>query len=245
MTIVAGPLHCGAVEGNPDEEQTRRSGVQKMFSAVKKWLVASPRHVGYAAVGLVLLLTLPFGGLAATPEEEAPRHEAGETVDFAPWQLTVEKAIWGPDLGSPFFETEGRNHVLVLGQLATTASETLGVGELRDSLWVRAEGIELGDPYGNVLPDGQFSGTVSVHTTGRFAQALSAVSPGLTYDVALHLTTPDEMPETLELELATKTHRLSSLQDTMLWTDPVASATVVVPTERSGPVFENIWSVEP
>lgn len=232
------------MEGNPDEHRTRPSAVQRTLAAVKNWLVASPRHVGYAAVGLVLLLTLPFGGLAAMPEEGLPEHGAGETVDFAPWRLTVEKAIWGPDLGAPFFEDEDYQHVLLLGQLTTTGAETLGVGELQDSLWVRGEGAELGDHFGTALPDGRLSSTPAVYTVGRFAQQLNAVSPGLTYDVALHLTA-DELPETLEVEVATKTHRLSSLEDTMLWTDEVVSATIVVPTERSGPVFDNIYSVEP
>ena len=234
------------MEGNPEADQQRPSAVQKLLSAVKNWLVASPRNMGYAAVGLVLLLTLPFGGLAAMPTEEPPQHGPGETVDFAPWQLTVEKAIWGPDLGPPFFEKEGHNHVLVLGQLTTTSAETLSTGELRDSLWVRGDGIEVADPFGNVLPDGRFPGALSVHAVDRYARALTAVSPGLTYDVALHLTTTaPQLPETLELEVATKTYRLSSLDDRMLWTDGTSSATITVPTERSGPVYANIYSEEP
>lgn len=220
-----------------------------MIQAVKKWLVASPQHLAYTGVALALLLTLPFGGLEAVSEEEKPPVEAGTEVSFAPWTATFEKAIWGPELGGVFRPLDGAQHLVVLGTLRTTEAvdETLLATELgTGSIVVRAEGIELLDGYGNPLKEGRVpSGMSLLYTTEPSTEMLTALAPGLTYQVALHLTTDAaQVPDTIELELAAKSRRMSSLEDIMLWTDPVHSATVVVPTERSGPVFKSVWELE-
>lgn len=132
------------MEGNLEQEQPRPSPVQRIIRGARSWLLASPRHVGYAVVLGALLLTVPFGGLAAAPEEELPVVAAGEPVTFAPWEVTLEKAIWGPDLGGSFgpsLADDGRQHVLILGTLRTApgVTETLSTVELNGSLAVRPE----------------------------------------------------------------------------------------------------------
>lgn len=238
------------MEGNPEPEQPRPRRVQRIVLAARTWLLASPRHVGYAVVVAALLLTIPFGGLAAVPEEEVPLVAAGEPVSAAPWELTLEKAVWGPDLGGFFTATEGRQHLLVLGTLRTTAGAeaTVPTSELGGSVVVRAvdgSDLGLGDSFGNPLEDGAFAPLGDVYSLEPTPQQLDAVPPGLAYDVALALTATGEIPEEIEVELSSKTLRLSSLDDTMIWADPAPVARVRVPTERSGPVFENVWDVAP
>ncbi|MGO0575624.1 hypothetical protein [Ornithinimicrobium panacihumi] len=227
--------------------------MQKMLQAAKDWVFASPRNAGTTAVVAALLVTVPFGGLAAVEEEDLPQRPVGEAVEFAPWTITLEKAIVGPDLGEGFLTIEGRQHILILGHLTTTAdvTETMSVGELRNSFYVSAEDVELADFAGNPLspggtppPEGTptSGGTLpttgTVHTLDPTVETLLSVPPGLGYDIGIHLTTTDPVPEQLRVDLWTKTHRQSSIEDTMLWTDEVPSATVMVPTERSGPVVD-------
>lgn len=236
------------MEGNLEPETERRTGVQKMLQAAKDWVFASPRNAGTTAVIAALLLTVPFGGLEAVEEEELPDTPVGEAVEFAPWTITLEKALYGPDLGAGFSPVEERQHIFVLGHLTTTAdvTETVTVGELRDSFHISAEGAELADFTGKPLTSGGTLPQVgTVYTLEPTPELLLSVPPGLGYDIGIHLTTTDPVPDQLRVDLWTKTHRLSSVEDTMLWTDEVPGATVMVPTERSGPVFLHAWELEP
>lgn len=236
------------MERNPEPAQGRRSGVARALHAARDWILARPRNAGYAVVVAALLLTVPFGGLEAAEQEAIRQVPAGETADAAPWRITLEKAIHGPDLGSGFGPLEQGEHILILATLTTTdeVTETTGASVLSGSLAVTAEGVELLDGYGSPLREGgQIPLVGTLFTLEPTAQALSGVAPGLSYDVGIHLTTTDEVPDELRVELSTKTYRQSSVEEAMFWADETPSAVVMVPTEPSGPIFANPWALAP
>ena len=214
-----------------------------MREAATGWLKAKPRNAGFAVVLSALLLTVPFGGLAAVPEEEAPRSEPGETVTAAPWEMTWERAIQGPELGGSFLLQEGRTHVLLLGELRTTSTETVPISDLRSSIVLHTPGLL--DDTGTEVEAGSSPNFIYLYALDPTPQALTAVSPGLTYRVGLHLSTLGPAPEEIELELMGKARRRSSLEDVQVWADETSVGRVSVPVEGSGPVFENIWSLLP
>ena len=232
------------VEGNPGQDQTRPSRVSRMVAAARSWLTARPRNAGYAGVLAALALTVPFGGLAAAPQEQTPRTPAGEQVAIAPWEVTWDRAIYGPDLGGVMGE-EGAMHMLITGQLRTTHTETVPSRDLTSSVLMRTPGLI--DDTGREVEVGAAPHITYLYVLEPTPQPLTAISPGLTYGFGMHLTMPagQSPPEQIELELQGKTYRQSSLDDSYLWTDPVTVTTVSVPTQRSGPVFESPWSLAP
>ncbi|SOC58421.1 hypothetical protein [Ornithinimicrobium cerasi] len=232
------------MEGNPGPGEVRPNALRRLLEVSVTWVLARPRNAGYAVVVAALLLTVPFGGLAAAPEDEPDAVAAGTTVRAAPWELTLERAVWGPELGGDLPAAEGVQQVLVLGTLRSTAGTTLSSSELRGSLRVR-DLPGAADAFGTPLEDGMLPWD-SLWTLEPATATLRAVAPGLTYDVGLHLTTTERtLPDQIEVEVFTKTHRQSSLEDTMLWTDEQRTAVVRVPTERSGPVYRSSWEVLP
>lgn len=232
------------VEGNPEEDRTRPSRVTRMTRAAGSWLTARPRNAGYAVVLAALALTIPFGGLAAAPQEEAPRTEAGTQVEIAPWEVTWDRAIYGPDLGGVMGD-QGVTHVLLTGQLRTTHTQTVPSRDFTDSVLLRTPGL-LDDTGAEVEVGGAPSITY-LYVVQPTPQPLTAISPGLTYDFGMHLRMPAgaRPPEEIELELLGRTHRQSTLDDSLLWADPVTVTTVGVPTAPSGPVFDSPWSLAP
>ncbi|MFX0537578.1 hypothetical protein ACQBAT_01060 [Ornithinimicrobium sp. Y1847] len=66
------------------EEGAERSVPGRLLERVRAWVTASPRNAGYAVALLALILTIPFGGLAAAPQEEQPVAEPGTEVAVAP-----------------------------------------------------------------------------------------------------------------------------------------------------------------
>ncbi|WP_122261943.1 hypothetical protein [Ornithinimicrobium cerasi] len=232
------------MEGNPGPGEVRPSALRRLLEASVTWVLARPRNAGYAVVVAALLLTVPFGGLAAAPEDEPEAVTAGTTVRAAPWELTLERAVWGPELGGDFLEQEGVQHVLVLGTLRSTAGTTLSASELGSSVRIR-DLPGAADAFGTPLEDGLLPWD-SLWTLEPATVSLRAVAPGLTYDVGLHLTTTEQtVPAEIQVELYSKTYRESSLEDTMLWTDERRTAVVTVPTRRSGPVYLSSWEVLP
>lgn len=233
------------MEGNPEPVETRPTRVSRMVRAAREWLTASPRHVGYVVVLAALLLTVPFGGLAAVPQDELPVTPAGEEVGAAPWRMTWERALHGPDLGGAFGPQEGTTHVLLVGRISTTADETVPVSDLRHSIVLRTGGLV--DSTGREVEVGGAPSVVYLYGLEPTPQPLTGVSPGLTYPVGLHLTMPASatVPGQIEVELLGKTRRRSSLEGVEIWTDEVPVSTVSVPTEASGPVFESVWSLAP
>lgn len=221
----------------------RASAVRRARGAVQDWVLASPRHAGYAVALLALALTVPFGGLAEAPAAEPAAVPAGAPVSAAPWELTLEKGVWGEDLGGDFTEQEGLRHVVLVGTLRSTADTTLPASDLVGTLRVRAL-AEAADGFGTPLEDGVLPWG-ALWTLEPATVTLAAVAPGLTYDVGLHLTTTaDTVPDRLEVEVYAKTYRESSLESTMLWTDEERTAVVTVPVERSGPRWVSTWELQ-
>lgn len=209
-------------------------------------MVARPTHVGYAVVLAALALTIPFGGLAASPEEELSAQPPGTTVSAAPWEITLDRAIYGTDLGGTFYDDEQHTHVLLLGTLRTTATSTVPVADLEATLQVSGlPGLTNG--FGEPVEDGVVPMGGNVYDLRPTPQAVQAIAPGLESPVAIHLTTTErgELPDELELSFWSKTYRESSLDSSYLWTDEVETARMTLPLEASGPIYRDIYELLP
>lgn len=211
--------------------------------AAKDWLTDSPAHVGYAAVGLVLLLSWPFGGWEPA-QEESKAAEVGAEVSAAPFTVSVERAVAGPDLGPPFWplangvnpDQDDDQHLVLFLTLRNDSDATLLVSDLGLGL-IEVRGVEepvtsTGAPQPDVTAWGE------VYVGHEQPQSLSALGPGLEYEIVLHQAVSGEAPEELEVDLYSRIYRQSSLDDSMLWTDGVLTTTVTVPVETSPtPIF--------
>lgn len=230
----------------PEHEGEERPGrLQQILSRAQEWILAKPAHVGYVVVIAALLLTVPFGGLAAAPEEELQQVPAGSAATAAPWEITLDRAIYGPELGGSFVAGE-LTHVLLMGTLRNTSERTVPIADLEGSLHV--SGLPgAADPLGTPLEDGAIDMSLGgLYDLRPTPIPLRALVPGLDYPIGIHLTTTNSgaLPEAIEVTLSTKTYRQSSLDSSYLWADPVSTAVLRVPTERSGPVFPSVWELE-
>lgn len=219
--------------------------MRRIVEAARAWLLASPRHVGYAVVLAALVLTIPFGGLRAAPQEELGRTPAGQPVAVAPFEITLEEAVHGQNLGGSFSAVEGRRHLLLRAKVRTTATETVTVSVLANALRMRTPG--LATAYGTPLKEDGSLGLLAAYEVEPTPQVVSGISPGLTYDLAIALSLPADapVPPTLEVELLTQTWRQSSLESTMIWTDEAPTTVVEVPTRARGQIFTSVWELAP
>ncbi len=231
-------------EGTPEETPEPTGPLH----AARAWVTESPTHVGYVVVAAVLLLTWPFGGWAPAAEPEATS-EVGEEVSAAPFTVTVERAVAGPALGYPFgaFNPEinpdqaDDQDVLLFVTVRNDSDETLPLRELfADTLEVH--GLE--EPVTTTgAPQDEVSAWSAVYDVGGGTpQLVGALGPGLEHELVLQQPVSGEAPEELEVRVFSRTHRLSSVEDTMIWADPAPASTVTVPVERpEEPLFRAPW----
>ncbi|WP_162803037.1 hypothetical protein [Ornithinimicrobium avium] len=215
--------------------------------AARDWLTASPARVGYAVVAAVLLLTWPFGGWSPAVEAGA-RTPVGREVSAAPFTVTVERAVAGVDLGHPFAlldnginpDQADDQHVLLMLTVRNDSARTLPVREVYADL-ISVSGS--GEPVTTTgAPQADVSMWSSVYAGREQPQLLAGLGPGMDYELVLQQPVSGEAPEELEVELYSRTSRQSSLEDTMLWADPVLVTTVTVPVEHpAGPLYRAPW----
>lgn len=221
-------------EGTPEETPEPTGPLH----AARAWVTESPTHVGYVVVAAVLLLTWPFGGWAPAAEPQTTT-DVGEEVSAAPFTVSVERAVAGPALGSPFGvfypdiypEQADDQDVLLFLTVRNDSDATLSVRELfADTLEVN--GLE--EPVTTTgAPQDEVSAWSTVYDAGgESPQLVGAVGPGLEHELILQQPVSGEAPEELEVEIFSRSYRQSSLEDTMIWADPVLTTTVTVPVEH-------------
>lgn len=228
--------------GNPESATARPTAVRRLTERAKTWLTASPRNAGYAVIVAALLLTIPFGGLAAAPQPD-PVSAPGETIAADPWEITLERVIYGRELGGTWLEPfDESQHVVVLATVRNTTDTTLLASELDRSLYIRGlpEGL---DGLGSPLEDGRIRPQSSIYTLEPMTGELSALAPGITYEVGISLRTMSRtVPDEVQIEVHKKTYRLASIEERMLWTDEELLTVVTLPTERvTSRIFQHFY----
>lgn len=213
-------------------------------AAARAWLTKSPARGGYAVVGSLLLLSWPFGGWAPAEDEAPEATEPGTEVAAAPFTVTVERAVAGPDLGPPFRALDDGvdpaqaddQHVLLFLTVRNDSDRTLPARELTTGL-LEISGLDepvtvTGSPQADVTLWSE------VYTDHEQPQTLVGLGPGLEHRVVLHQPASGPAPEALTVEIHARTYRQSTLDDTMLWADPTPVTTVTVPVETaSSPLY--------
>lgn len=216
-----------------DAEPTR---LTRLGERLRTWLTASPANAGTALLVLILLVSLPFGGWRPAAPDVLAQADPGEPVTAAPYELVVERAIYGPELGGELRNEDylDGQHVLLLLRIRNTSDETLTVLDLRSTIEVRGlpEPLSLaGTPQD---PRTAWASAYDVHDSPI---ELAGLGPGMDYVIGLHQRTaaPDSaLPETLTVQISSQTYRQMSIADEYRWADPVPVATVVVPLDPAG-----------
>lgn len=225
-------------EGTGSTGLPARAGV-----AARDWVTASPARAGYAVVGLVLLVSWPFGGWEPAEDDPAATTDPGTPVTAAPFTVSVDRAVAGADLGPPFWPLDNGldpaqaddRHVVLLLTVRNDSDRTLPVSEVYRGL-VEVHGLE--EPVTTTgQPQEEVSAWSSVWTGADDPQALAALGPGLEHQLLLHQPVSGPVPEQLTVDVLARTYRQSTLDDTMLWADPSLRTTVTVPVETlTGPL---------
>lgn len=223
-------------EGSTTEQP---GALRRALGWLRAWATKSPKNLGTVALVLILVLSLPFGGWRPAEPDEVPAKPPGVKVVAAPFEVTVERAVYGPDLGGALFEESYNTsqHVLVLVRVRNTSDDTLTSLDLRTSISVSG----IPEPAGvSDEPEESRQGWVSMFDASGPPDTLSGLGPGMDYVLGLHQRTlaPDaELDETeLTVTLSGKTYRQLSVADTFGWVDPATTATVTVPLQRSEPL---------
>lgn len=124
---------------HPHEQEEPGSWPVRAWTSLRDWATASPANFGSAAIVAVLAVSLPFGGWREAEEEPLSTPAPGTKVTAAPFEVTVERAVHGTDLGGFLTEpfTPGARHVVVELTLRNTSDQTLMATDLRQLVSVR------------------------------------------------------------------------------------------------------------
>lgn len=197
---------------------------------VTRWLSASPTtRVGAPVAALLLGVSGLFGGLDRVPlADRVDEVKPGTEVTVQPFALTLKRAVVVDqieDVISPL--TEG-NHLMVVHLDAENLSNrSLGSHLLspvsRVKSYMNRNVVVLDD---RLAPDAP-----SVYDADSNV-AVSVLSPGLTYDLALVWEFSGAVPERLSLGLAKLTLRGVTISpDELEWQDSEEAATVTLPVQ--------------
>lgn len=195
----------------------------------RTWVTAKPLRVPLVVAGVGLVLSAPFGGWRAAESEDAvAASTAGDVVEAAPFEVTLERAYYSPRPSESFPELDdGQQYVVVLGTLtsrhdttveSSLATEALGIIGLPEPLDV------LGNP---VEPEARVPAELF---SAQDSTQLRRIGPDLTYDVGLvYRTSAESLPAELTMEVSGYTWRTEGITRDPDWDNPVVVAEVVVP----------------
>lgn len=214
--------------GTGDQPSSR--GVRRPWGErVRVWLADRPvQQYAYAAAALLLLATGLFGGLRQVDEPERPL-TPGVAVDAAPFTVTVSRASTTTDLGPLGVSKRGR-FVSVVGTLRNDTDTTVTLDVIREAVslsgvtdvFQRAFGDEVG-PSETARPWGVY---VVADST-----SLTAVGPGLTYEVAwiYEQKATAAPPAQVVVAVVGHTLRANTVDQQQQWLDPATLATGTLP----------------
>lgn len=204
---------------------------------VRRWLrqlsrTMTLRQVLAAGATVVVLASGLFGGLATARTAGPTEIVAGEPFHAEPFDLTVERLRWSDDLGLDE-DLRGR-YLVAVATVENTSDHPVYTSTIRDS--VRLKGL-----------DGFYTGLLG-EETGRSddaapqvlvladASPLSAVAPGLEYEVAFvwEQAASEPLPTEATVAVSAWTWRRSSLDDQLMWFDPTVTHAGTLAVSQGG-----------
>ena len=184
------------------------------------------------AGAVVLLVSGLFGGLRDAPVEAAEPLVVGRAHDAAPFTLTVERARWTSDLGE-IGKTERGRYLVVIVKVRTDADRSVDLSVLQQALALKdLAGMYAAMGGDKIVPSEKAKPSVYVLADGT---RMSALTPGLTYELAYVWEQRQSEPLPAELSVASRSHtwRQSSLDDQMNWFDETIDAVGTVPVTEA------------
>ena len=167
------------------------------------WRARSIRQMLLMAGAVVLLASGLFGGLREAPVEAAEPLVVGRPHDAAPFTLTVERARWTSDLGE-IGKTERGRYLIVIVKVRTDEDRSVDLSVLQEAVALQQiDGIYAamgGDKVGAGM---QAKPALFVLADGT---RMSALPPGLTYELAYVWEQRGSEPVPAELSVASRSH---------------------------------------
>ena len=195
---------------------------------VTRWLQASPAtRVGIPAAALLLGVSGLFGGLNHVPlADRVDDVKPGTELTVEPFKMTVKRAVVVDEIEGVVSPRSPGDHLMVLLLDAENRSkESLGSNLL--------EPVSRAKSFLNrtlvVLDDRLAPAAPSVYDADSNI-AVSMLSPGLTYRLAIVWEFRGSLPRQLRLGLAKLTLRGETISpDDLEWQDPEEAATMTLP----------------
>jgi hypothetical protein len=184
-------------------------------------------HVGVLVAALVLGVSGLFGGLDHVPlADRVDDVKPGTEITVAPFTLTVKQAVAVDQIAGVISPLTPDNHLMVvLVDAENQSKESVGSSLLAP--------VSRAESYQNrnlVVLDDRLSPTTPTVYDADSNMAVSVLSPGLTYRLALVWEFGGPVPQRLPLGLAKLTLREVTIsQDELEWQDPSEAATVTLP----------------
>lgn len=184
------------------------------------------------AGAVVLLVSGLFGGLRDAPVEAAEPLVVGSPHEAAPFTLTVERARWTSDLGE-IGKTERGRYLIVIVTVRTDADRSVDLSILQQAVALQnVAGVYNAMDGDKIVASEKAKPAVHVLADGT---RMSALPPGLTYELAYVWEQNGSEPVPTELSVASRAHtwRQSSLDDQMNWFDETIDAVGTVPVTEA------------
>lgn len=184
------------------------------------------------AGAVVLLVSGLFGGLREAPVEAAESLVVGRAHESEPFTLTIERARWTSDLGE-IGKTERGRYLIVIVKVRTDADRSVDLSVLQEAIALKGlAGTYAAMGGDKVVPSEKAKPSVYVLADGT---RMSALTPGLTYELAYVWEQSSNEPVPAELTVASRSHtwRQSSLDDQMNWFDETVDAVGTVPVKEA------------
>jgi hypothetical protein len=188
-------------------------------------------HVGALAAAVVLGVSGLFGGLDHVPlADRVDDVKPGTEITVDPFTLTIKQAVAVnqiDDVVSPL--TPGNHLMVVLVDAENQSKESVGSSLLAP--------VSRAESYQNrnlVVLDDRLNPTTPTVYDADSNIAVSVLSPGLTYRLALVWEFGGPVPQRLPLGLAKLTLRGMTISpDELEWQDPAEAATLTLPVADS------------
>jgi len=197
---------------------------------IARWVLASPaKRVGGPVAALLLGVSGLAGGLNPVPlADRVAEVKPGTEVTVQPFALTLKRAVVVAEIDGVISPRTTGNHLMII----VVEAENLSKQSVGSELLLP---VSRAKSYLNrnlvVLDDRLNPGAPSVYDADSDA-AVSVLSPGLTYHLAVVWEFSGAVPDRLPLGLATLTLRGETISpDVLAWQDPVEAATLTLPVE--------------
>ena len=147
---------------------------------VRSFVQERPRSQRLAAVvGVVLLLTAPFGGLERAKPAKPQTAPVGKAIRIGPFDVTVQKAFTLGSITGDEPEPDGKRFLVVRAKVRNPGTRPEYVSDLTDVLAVK---------HGGVVFDGTSKRAEPLFV--KDASRISEMNPGLGYELALVFPQP-------------------------------------------------------